>query len=688
MHEQILEALGRGDLASALAAADAAIEADDNDARAHHLRAMAQRASGDTEAALASIDRAIALAPTDPTLHFQRASFLIDARQFDRARQDLARTVELDPNSLGAYLVQAELAIVGGDVDEAERHARAAERIAPDHPALAAVTGMVALRRGDPDRALSVLMAAQARGGEAPQLLNALGFAYMAKGHLAFAEQTFRRMRAAGMAGAPQQRLIAEIVHRQGRHQEALAELQPLLGEDAAPANMAFAGKLELAMQQPDRALPWLRRALAADPADPHTLNLIMAAWQQRGDLDEARNALDAALATSPQLPQLWQARAAVERGTLERERAVVARWLAAAPDTVAPLEAQLALLGPDDAGAAEDAARRILELQPGHLGAEARLLDLLARRDPPAAVRHAEQLQRLPGDERVKRLVRGWLAVANDAAGHQDEAVRLWTALHAELGERTIPPLEWSEPEAPRQPAAAVPDGAPEVVLLAGLPGAGVERLGQLLDVIVPAFRADRYGAQPPDDPLQKLPTIPALARGEADPGDIARDWRAQLPARGIADGAIIDWLLWWDNALLDVFAPNVPQARVLLALRDPRDMLLNWLAFGEPLPVRMGSPQQAAEWLARGLEHVAVLHERGTHAHRLLRTDEAINDPPAMAGPLGEALGLKLPVPPAGFFAARRFPAGHWRAYADVLAAPFAALTPVAVRLGYQAT
>ncbi|MDH5823281.1 tetratricopeptide repeat protein [Luteimonas sp. RD2P54] len=688
MHEQILEALRGGDHAAALAAACAAVEADGHDARAHHLLAMAQRAGGDADAALASIDRAIALAPDDPALHFQRAGFLIGARQIDRAQQDLARTIALDPNSFGAYLVQAELAVGRGDVDEAERIARIAARIAPDHPALAAVAGMVALRRGDPDRALSVLSAAQSRGGNDPQLLNALGFAYLAKGHLAFAEQTFRRMREAGLGGAAQQRMLAEIVHRQGRHQEAMEELQPLLGEGAAPAHMAFAGQLELAMARPGRALPWLRRALAANPAAPRTLSLIMAAWQRLGDIDDARNTLDAALATSPRLPQLWQARAALERGDLERERAVVARWLAAAPDAVPALEARLALLGPDDAGAAEETARRIVELEPGHLVAEARLLDLLARRDPQAAVRRAEELQRLPSDERLQRLVRGWLAVANDAAGQHARAAQLWAALHDEAGERMIPLPEWSAPDAPRSPAAAPTGSAPAVVLMAGLPGAGVERLGQLLDGIVPAFRADRFGARPPDDPLQNVRTVPALARGETDPGEVARAWSAQLPARGIAGGAVIDWLLWWDNALLDVFAPHVPQARLLLALRDPRDMLINWLAFGAPVPLRMGSPRQAAEWLARGLEHIAQLHERDLHPHRLLRIDDAVNDPPALAGPLGAALGLELPVPPAGLFAGRRFPAGHWRAYATALAEPFAALTPVAIRLGYPET
>ena len=51
-----------------------------------------------------------------------------------------------------------------------------------------------------------------------------------------------------------------------------------------------------------------------------------------------------------------------------------------------------------------------------------------------------------------------------------------------------------------------------------------------------------------------------------------------------------------------------------------------------------------------------------------------------------LGQALGTQLPLPPSS--GARRFPEGHWRHYAQALAGPFAALTPVAVRLGYPQT
>lgn len=690
MHEKILDALRRGATGEALAAATAAVEADPANARAHHLLALAQRAGGDTAAALATIDHAITLAPDDSTLHFQRAGFLIGNRQIDEAGQALARTLELDPNSFNAYVAQAELAIGRGDLEEAERVARIAARIAPDHPALAAVDGMIALRRGDKERALSILSNAHARDQDDPQLLNALGFAYLANGHLAFAEQAFRKLVERGAGGPALRQLLANMMYRQGRPQEAMAELEPLLqGEgEIAPAVLRAAGELELASQRTEQALHWLRRALAAIPGDPMTLDLIMAAWRRQGATEEARNTLEAALATSPLIDQLWQARLSLETDPQQRRR-LVDRWLEASPESLGAHEALLSIhsaLG--DAEAFEATLRRILEVDPGNIAAQGRLLDVLMRRDPQEALRHVEALQEVPRDRQLKRMVRGWLALASNGAGEFDRAAGIWAELHAEMADQLIPLPAVGPAEGERKAPADAAADAPAVLFLAGLPGTAVEYVAKLLDGVVPAFRADRVGGKPPQDPLQNVNTIPGLAAGTIDPAEVARQWRDALPSRGLGkDAAIIDWLLWWDNALLDVIRPSIPHARVLIVLRDPRDMLLNWLAFGAPVPLRLGTPIAAARWLADSLAHVAGLQEQQLHPHTLLRVDDVANEPAELARLVGEATGLQLPEPPRDLFRGRRFDPGHWRRYAGVLEEPFALLTPVAVRLGYPA-
>ena len=216
----------------------------------------------------------------------------------------------------------------------------------------------------------------------------------------------------------------------------------------------------------------------------------------------------------------------------------------------------------------------------------------------------------------------------------------------------------------------------------------ADLEQIGRLLDGVVSAFRADRLGTNPPRDALQNVHTAGRLARGETTGADVHAEWNAQLPARRI-QGALIDWLLWWDNAYLDITRAHLPHAELLMVVRDPRDMLLNWLAFGSPVPFRMGTPEEGAAWLAQGLEHIVVLAEQELQPLLLLRTDEAGNDPRALSATLAQLLGVELPVPPPQLFSDQyRFPAGNWRRYNGVLGAAFAALTPVAVRLGYSET
>src|SRR5690606_18753519 len=119
----------------------------------------------------------------------------------------------------------------------------------------------------------------------------------------------------------------------------------------------------------------------------------------------------------------------------------------------------------------------------------------------------------------------------------------------------------------------------------------------------------------------------------GALDPSEVAQDWRAWLPMRGIPDGAVVDWLLWWDNILLEVVKPHIPDNRLVIALRDPRDMLLDWLAFGAAAPLRLGSPQAAAAWLAALMEHMRRLRDDNLHDHRFVRLDDVVNDPAAMA-------------------------------------------------------
>src|SRR5205085_12677424 len=111
-----------------------------------------------------------------------------------------------------------------------------------------------------------------------------LGFTYMQLGHLAFAEQAFRRVRESVPAAKNLHALIADLMVQQGRPADAAAEIEPLLSdpEHATPGLHRIAGELELAAGHPQPALAHLRNALALQPADRRILGVILQAWQDR----------------------------------------------------------------------------------------------------------------------------------------------------------------------------------------------------------------------------------------------------------------------------------------------------------------------------------------------------------------------------------------------------------------------
>lgn len=685
MQEQIRDALRRGDAAQALAVAQDAIAAQPQDPMLHRLLAAARHLSGDLTAALAAIEAALELAPDDPGLHVERAGLLLGARQLGEADAALARAVGLDPNQFAAYAIQGQLALGRGDIDEAERLARTAGRIAPSHPHVAAIEGMVALRRGDADSALSILSQAAQRAPEEAVVRNALGFAYMAKGHFAFAEQSFRALLEKQPESLQLRGLIADLVRRQGRPGDAADELAPLLErEDIPPGLRRVAGELQLQAGRADQAVTALKAALAAMPGDRRTLEALLEAWRRTNDLDDARATIEELLAAHPQSDNFWRARLLFEPYAGPEALAIVERWLAAKPDHIPALQSRAAihdLAGEIDA--ADAIAHRIVELEPGHSQAELRIVDRLLQRDPPAAVARVQDLLTRAAPEN-QRLLRQLLARCLDVAGDVTAAATLWSTLHAEVADQRLPlpPLTTALGDLP--PLAPLPQNAPGVLLLWGAPGSLVERIALTLEAAGGPLRADRFGGNPPADPLQRYATPQELLDGRLDGSFLVSQWRAMLPGRGIApNGPVFDWLVTWDNALLHALRPHLPEAVLMVALRDPRDMLLEWMAFSAPQRFALTSPEAGARWLADALAQIAELHEGDLFPHRLIRLDDIVDDAAGVAAAVGQALETSLPA--AASLGPPHLPAGHWRAYVQPLAEAFALLTPVAVRLGY---
>lgn len=689
MYESLIDALRRGAAAEALSAARDAVAANPNDAMAHRLLGAALHLSGDRATALQAVDAALELAPDDAVAHLFRAGLLLDARQIKDAQAALAQSVEMDPNQFPAYIMQGNLALGRGDLDEAERIARVAARIAPGHPHLAVIEGMVALRRGDADRALSTLSQAAEAAPEDMMVHNALGFAFLAKQYWAFAEQSFRRVLQKQPGSVPVRLIVANLLRRQKRYVEAADEAALLVSPEATPDLLCTIGEIEMDARRPQRALEVLKPAFARAPRDRRLLAVLAAAWQHSGEIEDARRTLEEALATMPDNDAIWHARLAFEPYAGPEALAIVERWQQLRPDYIPALLARAAIH--DHAGEIDEAdaiAYQVVALEPGHSQAELRIVDSLLKRDPAAAVARVEGLIGRAMDRRVRRDLRRLLGRCLDIAGDAARAATVWAELAQELAPERLscPPLSTTPPELP--PLAAVPEEARRVLLLWGAPGAQAGKIGVALGGTPVRFLADRFSPQPPTDAFQRYATVRELESRQLDGEAVVAQWRETMAKRAAGNYPVCDWLVWWDNALLPALRAHLPEATLLVGLRDPRDMLLDWLAWDAIPPFAMQSPVLAAEWLARALEQIADLHERDLFPHALIRLDGIETDPNALAARVGEALGLEVAPAPADVLGIGHFAPGHWRAYAEPLAAAFAALTPVAVRLGYPET
>jgi tetratricopeptide (TPR) repeat protein len=689
MQERIIDALRRGANDEAVSLSRMAVAETPHDARAYALLAHAERVNGDPVAAQHAINRAVLLAPDDAELHFQRAGFLLQEHKLDEAQAALARTLHLDPNQFEAYIVQAQMAIGRGDLEEAERLQRTAGRIAPEHPLVRTIEGVIALRRGDGARAQMLLTRAAEQMPDDPQVLYALGFAHLNQQQFAFAEQAFRKLieRSPGMEGL--RGLLADLLLQQGRPEEAREMLQPLLDnpDTATPALKRMTAELEAVMGRQDQAQALLREALDEDPRDLRGWTLAADLWRRSGDVAEAHTRLDAALASQPDAPRLWQLRLAFEPIEGDGAKAVVDRWLDAMPDHVEALESAMHVHETrGDTEAVDALAQRIVELEPGRASGEIRVLERLCREQPEAAIAQVQALIAKAGDQGARRFLRSWLGYAQDRAGRYGEAVMTWNAINAEEVAKRWPLTAPGPADGPWPEMATAVPNTPPMAYLWGLPGSGVERIATVIDFGGFPLRADRLGTNPPRDPLQVSGAIAALNDGSLSPERFIADWRAALPARGIEDGVVVDWLPYWDNTLLKAIRPLQPEAVLLIAMRDPRDMLLEWIAFGSPLQYGIATPTDAARWIAQLLGHVLVLNREGLIPHKLIRTDHALADIEAFAGEVGGGLGAQqILVPPAAALGVQRFPFGHWRQYAKPLAEPFALLSDVAQALGY---
>ena len=481
-------------------------------------------------------------------------------------------------------------------------------------------------------------------------------------------------------------------------------------------------------------ALGLLERAVALAPADAAARNALGLCLRRLERYAEALAQFDQAVALAPAFAGARSARGATLEalGRLTEADAAFRTALALQPDNLGALAGLANLMSRRGAHAeARPLALRVLAAQPGYPDA----VNVVVAADlaEGAASAAQQRLEALIADPRLtpqqQALAHGLLGDVLDAQDRVPEAFAEYAACNMGLW-RTYAPTFGGKPtalefaqgmiarladipaDAWRTAAEPAPSGATGHVFLLGFPRSGTTLLEQVL------------ASHPQVEALEERETLGEAMRAYlATPEDLDRlavadvadldPLRAAYWARVRAEGAAIDGKVFIDkhplNTLkLPLIAKLFPDAKILFARRDPRDVTLSCY---RRRFVMSGSAYQlltlpgAAAYYDAAMQIASSLEPVLADRTLVVRHEALISDFDAVAAGVCGFLGLAWTdalrgfaertqdrgiATPSGAQLAGGLSAegiGQWRRYRQQMAAALPRLSPWVARFGYDA-
>jgi tetratricopeptide (TPR) repeat protein len=400
---------------------------------------------------------------------------------------------------------------------------------------------------------------------------------------------------------------IDATLRTQGLEAAGRLALQAVADGVEHPSILNLAAWARYAEGRFDEAAALLRQARKLAPKDPHVLNSLAVCLKALGQADAALDAYNAALRLDPAMAAAHFNRGALleELSDIKGARAAYERAASLDPNYVEPV-ASLAWLDAQagDGTSARTNAARVLGRSPGNVLARMALASAeLQQGELGEATEHLMGLSRDPALTPLNRsIVLGLIADLHDAQGRAAEAFEAYSASNAELKALNVPHFEapgaetalakarrlavWFETRN-REPWQHAPEARPRAadprahVFLVGFPRSGTTLLENVLaahfDVVTleekPCLErvAEPYLAS--TDGLERLE---AISSGEA-----ARQREAYwscVRGHGVEPrGKVFIDKMPLASVQLPVVAKLFPNARILFAVRDPRDVVLS---------------------------------------------------------------------------------------------------------------
>jgi tetratricopeptide (TPR) repeat protein len=300
-----------GSVQQAFAEARRAVTLDDRLADAHYLIALCLREQGRTDEAIGALQRALDRSPGLIPPREELADLLGYAGRDAEQLEQLEILAGLDSTHSDRQIAVASAQARAGSPDLAVLTLAAAASKYPDQPQLTAAIGRIWLGLAEDDHertdALPLALEWLERGASAlaatSEIKGLYGRALALSGQLEAAEQVFEQAIERYPVDPEALRELAAVAGRLGHAQverNARVNYAALVQDDESALHASRIGALSLTLNEPVTALPWLQRALAAQPDDADTLGLLADAELRLGHSDDARKSLARALTLDP----------------------------------------------------------------------------------------------------------------------------------------------------------------------------------------------------------------------------------------------------------------------------------------------------------------------------------------------------------------------------------------------------
>jgi predicted Zn-dependent protease len=689
MLQEALRHHSEGRLSEAEATYRALLASEPDNVDALHMFGLLRRQRQDMVEARLLLEKARQLAPERGDVALELAGLYFLDQDLAGAQALIESVIRHNPNQPGAHTLLAQVALVKNDLTQAENLLRTALRANENDAFAIATLGRLLLDRGEVEKSLSYLSRAVELAPKDAGMQFHLARALVLHGSRAFGEQAARNALALQPELHAARYLLGQVLLEDGKIDDAQAAFAVL---SEAPGFKAIAqfglGDVARKQNRLEQAVSHYRAGLALEPGQAQAVQMLGGCLVALERGQEAIQVYTDFLQRNPGVLAI-EARLAELLGQLGNDAAALAIWQDIArrrPNDPIALS-RLALL--HERGGDIDGARALSERAAPALADDPDLVLLRARSaqregrdaDALALLESLRSLQLTPFHVMQAAHQFGVLA---DRRNEPNIAVPAWLEAQSQM-----PTLIHEQPELPAAleqalaaPLPAAAAGRAPVFLL-GLPGSMVERVAALLseqpDVKLlrdRAFGPDRRDAFSEPDFSRWSEGVDAASAAAA-----RAQWQAEAARLGAGEAQVVDWLARWDARFLPLIRQAFPGATLVIVERDPRDLLLNWLAFGWMPGFALRDPPAAARWLNAANAHLSRCDKVDGIRVVRVNADALLADPVGQGKALAAALGqeqLHPGTPQLGLGGLSiGLPPGRWQAYSDTLGMVFAELT-----------